>query len=99
MLRRSEESLEATKAADQMTGVVDDFLRDDAIPRELVEFAVCEAMRVFRRCGWTSRRVLVYCRRMINAQAARLGTGLPLDRQAWLDEQLTAWILRCHDGP
>lgn len=95
MLHRPEHSPEVTKATDQMTAVVRDFLRDGAIPRELVEFAACEAMRVLRAHRWSSSQVLTYCRQLINAQAARPGRETTPERQAWLCDQLSTWLMEC----
>lgn len=98
MLDRLEHSPEVKKATDQMTAVVRDFLRDGAIPLELVEFAVREVMRVLRAKQWAPSQVLVYCRKLINSQAAQLGRGRSVARQAWLDEQLATWLAEYGNG-
>jgi hypothetical protein len=97
MVQRQEQSPEVAKATEQMTAVLRDFFTDDDIPRELVEFAICEAMRVLCAKQWPSRRILVHCRKLINRQAARVSGG-DLGRKAWIDDQLTGWLLKCHDA-
>lgn len=81
-----------------MAAVVGDFLRDPDIPPDLVEFAICEAMRVLRHRGVASGTVLAYCRRAISTQAAQLNPGETVPRRIWLDEQLARLLLRCYGG-
>ncbi len=98
MLDRLEHSPELAKAIDQMTAVTRDFLGGDAIPRELVGFAVREVMRMLRAKRWASSQVLAYCRQLINAETARLGPATVTERRLWLDDQLAPWLLECEDG-
>ncbi len=97
MLDRLQQSPEVRKTTDQMAAVVHDFLRDDSIPRELVEFAVCEAMRQLRSERWSSSQVLEYCQKAINHEAARLRRISTFERKAWLDSQLSSWLLACNE--
>jgi hypothetical protein len=96
MLHRLQQSPEAIKAMDQMTLVVRDFLRDEKFPAELVEFAVCEAMRVLSAGRWAQAQVLAHFRTLINSEAARVSTHMAIERRAWLDGQLSTWLRECH---
>lgn len=97
MLQRRQ-SPAITKPINQMAAVVRHFLEDDAVPAELVEFAVSKAVTALRAAHWTPARVRTYCARVVAVEGALLERRALPERVRWLRSQLPGWLDGCLDG-
>lgn len=96
MPTRGATSGELTVATDVAAAVVIDFLADSDAPREPVEQALCECVRVLREHGWPPEGALAYCKRLVEVQARAVGMERDQERHHWVSTQLVKWLLACY---